>query len=116
MSGAISLTGLAALRSGSGLVVIATPESEQAKVAQFSPCYMTLGLPESKGRFSKVAIDGLLEKCDWSDVVAIGPGMGRSKSLQKIIRLLYIQLSQPMVVDADGLNNLAESEADLGRT
>lgn len=113
MSGAIRLTGMAALRSGSGLVTVATPASQRAEVAGFSPCFMTLGLPDTKGKLSKDAVDEILEKCESSDVVAIGPGMGRNKSLQKIINLLYTQLSQPVVIDADGLNNLADGQTVL---
>ena len=113
MSGAIRLTGMAALRSGSGLVTVATPQSEQPEVAGFTPCYMTLGLPETKGRLAKDAVDELLDKCEWSDIVAVGPGLGRSKSLQKIMNLLYTQLPQPVVIDADGLNNLADGNTEL---
>ena len=113
MGGAIVLSGMAALRSGSGLVVIATPASQQSQVAAFSPCYMTLGLPDAKGRISKDAFAPLVDKCEWADVVAIGPGMGQSKALQKMMELLYAQLPQPMVIDADGLNNLAKGGADL---
>ena len=113
MPGAISLTGLAALRTGSGLVTVATPEMQQDIVARFTPCYMTVGCEESKGRFSRNAIDELFEHAEWADVVAIGPGMGRSKSLQKIMTRLYAELPQPLVVDADGLNNLAKAGADL---
>ncbi len=115
MSGAIRLTGMAALRSGSGLVTVATPESGQAEVAGFTPCYMTLGLPDTKGKLNKDAADELLKKCEWADVVAIGPGMGRNRALQKIMSLLYSQLPQPVVIDADGLNNLADGETDLVR-
>lgn len=113
MAGAISLTGLAALRSGSGLVIVATPQSQQAIVAGFSPCYMTVGCADKNGHFAKEALDLLLENCYWADVVAVGPGMGRSKALQKIMLRLYAELAQPIVVDADGLNNLAEAGADF---
>lgn len=113
MAGAISLTSMAALRCGSGMVTAAVPESQQSTVAGFSPCLMTVGVVESKGRFSKDGIDTLLERCDWADVVAIGPGLGCSKGLQKIVRLLYNQLPQAMVVDADALNNLAMDKCDL---
>ncbi len=113
MGGAVCLSGMGALRAGSGLVVVATPANQHAQVAAFSPCYMTVGMPDSKGKFSKDAFDELLDRCEWADVVAIGPGIGRSKSLQKIVSLLYAQLPLPVVVDADGLNNLADADIDL---
>ena len=113
MAGAPALSGLAALKSGSGLVAVAVPENIQAIVASFSPCYMTHGLSESKGKTAKEAIDDLADKCEWADVVVMGPGLGRSKSLQKIVSLLYTQLPQPMVLDADAINNLADAGTDL---
>lgn len=113
MSGAIKLTGLAALRSGSGLVIVGTPDTEQVSVESFSPCYMTIGFDEAKGRFSKDAVDSILDQCQWADVVAIGPGMGQSKHLQRLMGEVYSRLPQPVVIDADGLNNLANSDCDL---
>ena len=71
MAGAICLTGMAALRSGSGLVTVVTPKWQQKTVAGFSPCYMTVGLDEAKGRFSKSAIDQLDTHLKWADVIAI---------------------------------------------
>jgi NAD(P)H-hydrate epimerase len=40
--------------------------------------------------------------------VAIGPGLGRSATLTKLVGQLYATVRQPMVVDADALNALAE--------
>ena len=50
----------------------------------------------------------------WADAVAIGPGMGaRNEPLQMILTRLYAAVTEPMVVDADGLNVLAEGKIDL---
>ena len=62
MSGAIAMSGIAALRSGSGLLKVATPDSIQDSVAGFSPCLMTVGIESKKGHFSSGAIDQLLEE------------------------------------------------------
>ena len=113
MSGAIAMSGIAALRSGSGLLKVATPDSIQDSVAGFSPCLMTVGIESKKGHFSSGAIDQLLEEAEWADVVAIGPGMGRFKSQQKVVETLYSELPQPLIVDADALNLLADSDAAL---
>ena len=113
MAGAIAMSGIAALRSGSGLLKVATPDSIQDSVAGFSPCLMTVGIESKKGHFSSGAIDQLLEEAEWADVVALGPGMGRFKSQQKIVETLYTELLQPLIVDADGLNLLSDSDAAL---
>lgn len=113
MAGAIALSGLAALRSGSGLLKIATPDSIQPSVAGFSPCLMTVGCESKKGHLAASAIDQLLEASEWADVVAVGPGLGRFKSLEPLIATLYSELPQPLIVDADALNLLADGDASL---
>ena len=112
MAGAVGLTSQAALRSGAGLVIAMTPESIQPQVAGYHPCVMVLPAPASRGAFGKSALDDLLAQCDWADVIAIGPGMGRTRAGQKIMQTLYRDLNQPMVVDADGLNNLSDLGID----
>jgi len=113
MPGSIAMTAMSTLRSGSGLVIALTPEEAEPVVSGFSPCPMVVGLDSKSGLFSKNALDEILEHTEWADVVAIGPGMGRSKAGQKIMKRLYEKLPQPIVVDADGLNNLADGGVDL---
>ncbi len=113
MSGAISLAGLAALKSGTGLVKIAVPNEIQPTVAAFSPCYMTIGCLSEHGEFHGGALDSLEAAAQWSDVVGLGPGLDRGAAQKWIVPKLYTGTSQPMVVDADGLNTLADSETDL---
>ncbi len=113
MAGAISLAGLAALRSGSGLVKVVVPETIQAIVASLNPCLMTVGCPSDTGFFDRAAKKSLVAHAEWADVVAIGPGLGRHESLQRILGRLYPAVEQPMIVDADGLNVLADAEIDL---
>ena len=50
MTGAIALSGMAALRGGAGLVSLAAPESVLDVGASFDPCYMTVPLPEYDDR------------------------------------------------------------------
>ena len=115
MGGAISLTGLAALRSGSGLVKILVPEKIQASVAALSPCLMTVGCRTDGDCFHAESMDLLTEHAHWADVVALGPGMGRAESLRDIVSGLYAQVEQPMVVDADGINVLVDGQCDLSK-
>jgi NAD(P)H-hydrate epimerase len=115
MTGAISLTGLAALRSGAGLVTLATPQCCQSIVAHFNPTYMTRGLPEDEaGRFAASAWTELTTLLDASTSVACGPGMGRSTAIEHGVSELYGSLKQPLVIDADGLNALAAHRDRLG--
>ena len=113
MSGAISLTGLAALRSGSGLVRVAVPELIQALVAATNPCLMTIGCLADGDVFHGASEGALAHHAQWADVVALGPGMGRGEPQKWIVPKLYREIQQPMVVDADGLNTLADAEVEL---
>src|SRR5688572_14084234 len=84
MSGAAVLAGLACLRSGAGLVRVATPRDLQPLVALGSPCLMTVGLAQdADGRFAGEAIDDWRALAAASDVVALGPGLGRSEALDR---------------------------------
>ena len=116
MTGAIALSGMAALRGGAGLVTLAVPESVLDVVAALDPCYMTVSLPEHDDRRGQICapartkIQSLAEK---STCVAFGPGVGRSDGLDLLVAWLYEHLSQPLVIDADGLNGLANRPAHL---
>src|SRR3990172_5768061 len=57
MAGAIAMAGMAALRSGAGLVKLATPSMCQPTVASFEPSLMTISLPgDSHGRIASWAL------------------------------------------------------------
>jgi len=108
MSGAPALAGRAALRSGAGLVRVATPKSVLPIVAAIEPSFTTIALPEDgNGRISAKAINIILEAVGENDAVAFGPGVGVSGALQSILETLLEQESLRLVIDADGLNNLA---------
>ena len=84
MAGAAALAGMATLRSGAGLVTVATPASVQATVASFSPCYMTVPLVEDDDGIVDFAnIVDLAAARDAYDVWAIGPGLGRSAGVDR---------------------------------
>ncbi|OPZ95782.1 MAG: Bifunctional NAD(P)H-hydrate repair enzyme Nnr [Planctomycetes bacterium ADurb.Bin412] len=108
MVGAPSLAGRAALRSGAGLVRIAVPGGIQQTVAGLVPCATTIPLAEdTSGRISGKAIPELLAAVEDNDVIAIGPGLGQSNELQGLLEGVLRQGEKPVVLDADGLNNLA---------
>ncbi len=97
-SGAIRMAGEAALRAGAGRVGLAT-RAEHAAV-------MNIGRPELMvyGIEQVTELPALIEK---ADVVAIGPGLGQSDWGQQLFD--HVMESQcPLVVDADGLNLLAQ--------
>ncbi len=109
MSGAAVLCGKAAIRSGAGLVEIICPESVWEIVAASEPCCMCNPVAEDdSGRISEEAIEFILERAQNADVVAAGCGMGTSDQLRELICRLITLESLPLVLDADGLNNLSQ--------
>src|SRR4051812_22287548 len=86
MAGAISLAGMAALRSGAGLVKLAVPDCCLDLVASYEPCYMTVPLPcDDSGRLVP-AQDKLTELWDAATCVALGPGLGRSTQVSELVQ------------------------------
>lgn len=113
MAGAAALAGVSALRSGAGLVRVATAHEVQPTVAGFEPSYMTWPLhndPSGRIDFNSATRTTLEGWRTQTDVVAIGPGLGQSASLGRMVRWFLKTWSIPVVVDADALNMLAAED------
>jgi NAD(P)H-hydrate epimerase len=109
MSGAAAIAGRAALRAGAGLVRVATPGSVLPIVASVEPSFTTIPLAEDgAGRISAKAMSAVLDAAGDNNVLAFGPGVGVSSELRRVLEALLKQEGLRLVVDADGLNNLAK--------
>jgi ADP-dependent NAD(P)H-hydrate dehydratase / NAD(P)H-hydrate epimerase len=109
-TGAAVLCGNAAMKSGVGLVTIATPASAQSSVAAtVMPEVMTTALAETdRGAVSDQAIDHVMRMACKADVIAIGPGLSAGDDrTRRFVYSVVKQRETPMVIDADGLNCLA---------
>jgi ADP-dependent NAD(P)H-hydrate dehydratase / NAD(P)H-hydrate epimerase len=109
-SGAAVMAGLGALRSGAGLVTVATPQPVQSVLATVHPEYMTEALEPSidggiasnnlvSGNFGRIA--------EGKTVLAIGPGLGGDSETRQFITSLVQSTPLPTILDADGLNAFA---------
>ena len=114
-TGAAHLAAIGALRSGAGLVTIATPKSCVPIVAAMAPEYMTEGLEETaSGTIDYAALDRILEFK--ADVIAVGPGLGQSPGTSAFVQGLVERAGVPLVLDADALNAFAgDPERLMGR-
>lgn len=115
-SGAAALCGNAAMRSGAGLVTIATPASAQTSVASSAiPEVITTALAETdRGVVSDDAVEHFLKLAGKATVVAIGPGLtSDDERTRRFVRAVVDRRTTPCVVDADGLNALAPWPEDL---
>jgi ADP-dependent NAD(P)H-hydrate dehydratase / NAD(P)H-hydrate epimerase len=111
-SGAALLSSRAALRTGAGLVTTAIPHSVAAVVAAGQAELMTEPLPDVEGHFAaRGSIERLRELALHKTALAVGPGIGVSGDTRQLIEFLVSECSGPrcpLVIDADGLNVLAE--------
>ncbi len=107
MTGAATLCANAALRSGSGLVTVGIPRSEQPVLAVKLTEAMTLPLADEDGVLAASAKEVLVEKAKSCDVCILGPGLGKAKMLWETIGEI-LKEKKPLLLDADGLNALAE--------
>ena len=114
-SGAAVLAGIAALRSGAGLVTVATPASQVPLVAAGSSECMTLALPEDSDGFVRPdAIDLIVEFN--ADVIAIGPGLGRTAGVRTLVQAVAERTGVPLILDADAIVSFAgEPDRLVGR-
>jgi ADP-dependent NAD(P)H-hydrate dehydratase / NAD(P)H-hydrate epimerase len=106
--GAALLTALGAMRSGAGLVRVATAESVAARLAGAVPEITWMALDEeAPGLIAPGGWRRITAEASGYGAVVVGPGLGAQPSTQRRTRQLISSLTVPAVIDADGLNALA---------
>ena len=110
MPGAAALCTEAALRSGAGLVTLATTEAItpiiQAKLSE--PVFCSLSeATNNNGALQPHHIPTLLKRAKYASAIAIGPGLTTNAGTVQAVLELLPQLNVPTVIDADALNAIA---------
>jgi NAD(P)H-hydrate epimerase len=104
-SGAALMTGIAALRSGAGLVTLWLPESLQREVVGKVPELMCEPLPETNdGTAAAGSADPLLSRLGSCDCLVVGPGLTTHPETQGFVHEIVQRSTVPVVIDADGIN------------
>jgi NAD(P)H-hydrate epimerase len=107
-TGAAAMTSVSALRAGAGLVTLGIAESLNAILESQMLEAMTTPLPEIQtGILGESAFETIEKLMPGKKCLAIGPGMGQAVETKRLIRKIIQTSDIPVVVDADGLNNLA---------
>ena len=107
-TGAAWFAAMGALRTGAGLVYLGVPESIYAIEAIKLNEPIVFPLPEFDGKLSVAAIDEIQKLLKYMDAVLIGPGLGVSEGTAAVVKAVLSEFSGPVVVDADGINVLAQ--------
>ena len=109
-TGAAAMCAMSALRSGAGLVTLGVPKSLNPVVEPQAIEVMTVPLDESKtGVLSDNAVEAILTLLEDKKCLAIGPGIGMEEGTMRLVHQLIKKSPVPIVIDADGLNNLANN-------
>lgn len=106
-SGAPALAGMAALRTGAGLVVIAAPKGVAGTIRSYSPNLIVHAL-ESEVITAQDA-PKVAQLLDTSDALVLGPGIGlHSRTRNTIPRMIDIatEMKKPILIDADAIKAL----------
>ncbi len=103
MTGAPYLACMAALRTGAGLVTMAS-DSKTLSVLQnrLTECvfYDIKDISDSEN------LQQLLSLCDSSNAVLLGCGLGNSPQIQQAVRYIIKNTKSKLIIDADGINAL----------
>jgi ADP-dependent NAD(P)H-hydrate dehydratase / NAD(P)H-hydrate epimerase len=112
-TGAAILSARGALRSGCGLVSLCVPYDLNSIFETNLVEAMTIPLPTSVSIINMSDLPVIRRHLEGKDAVVLGPGIGTDKRTADIVLHLYHTVTQPMVVDADALNILAENKGKL---
>ena len=116
LTGAAYLSSTAAARAGAGLVRLLVADTIYPILAVKCTEVMATPVPEVvPGAVGHAAYDSILRQLASAEVGIIGPGLGRDSSTWRLVLDLALHARCPLVIDADGLNALAESQRAKGK-
>jgi len=107
MTGAVCLSAMGALKSGSGLVTVGSPESQREIVAIKLTEAMTVGYADADGKFSATDVKNIIDRINSSDVCCLGMGMGKGEGVFLTVSEVVKNSEKPLVIDADGINSIS---------
>lgn len=106
-TGAPALAAKAALRAGAGLIFLGVPRSVYPIVAAKLDAPMVFPLPDREGKLSADALPMILQRLETADACLLGPGLGRSEELDRLLPEIVRHCTCPLILDADGINAMA---------
>jgi NAD(P)H-hydrate epimerase len=101
-SGAAYMSAQSALRAGCGAVILGIPESLNSVME--SKTTEAITLPLNSGKYLNTgSAEKISEKIKWSDVVIIGPGIGRHEDTMVLVREIISKNNANFIIDADAI-------------
>ncbi|MBA3019150.1 MAG: NAD(P)H-hydrate dehydratase [Proteobacteria bacterium] len=109
-TGAAAMTALSAMRSGAGLVTLGIPKSLNPVLESQVLEVMTSPLPEAEGGIlDESSFDEIMDLIAGKKCLAVGPGLGTASGTKNLVIRIIQECRMPIVIDADGLNNLIDN-------
>ena len=109
-TGAAAMTAMSAMRSGAGLVSLGIPKSLNSVLESQVLEVMTSPLPEAKGGIlNESSFDKIMDLIPGKKCLAIGPGLGTAFGTKNLVIRIIQECGLPIIIDADGLNNLIDN-------
>ncbi|MBW1698963.1 MAG: NAD(P)H-hydrate dehydratase [Deltaproteobacteria bacterium] len=116
-TGAAAMTATSAVRAGAGLVTLGVPRRLNPVMESLVVEAMTYPLPDTaQGFLDDSAYDPIMELVSSKRCLALGPGVGTAPETARLVQRIVETCPVPMVIDADGLNNLAGHTDILQKT
>lgn len=109
--GAMVLCAKAAMRVGAGMVKVITHRNNKATLETMLPDALTYYYDN----IDVLDRNEIIEECAWGDAVLIGPGLGKSDTASSLLEVVINDFRLPLVIDADGINMLAENRLLYGK-
>ena len=106
-TGAAAMATTSAIRGGAGLASLAIPRSLNAILEPQVTEAMTIPLEDQgTGLLLEEAFDGIVKASASKQAIALGPGLGTASHTRNLVYRMVKEIDLPMVIDADGLNNI----------
>jgi ADP-dependent NAD(P)H-hydrate dehydratase / NAD(P)H-hydrate epimerase len=106
MPGAAMLSATAALRGGAGIVRLFYPEEMHGDLVT-SPAELL------RTAYDLSNLDEMLSHMHKASAILIGPGIGQTPEIKKLLHTILPQIESPCVLDADALNILSQNDIPL---
>lgn len=108
LTGAAYLSSASALRTGAGLVTVCVPRSVHRIMEIKTTEAMTMAMADTEvGTLAMAAKDELVLQANRSDVLVMGPGLGRCDETADLVEAVIREVEKPLVLDADALYAIA---------
>jgi hydroxyethylthiazole kinase-like uncharacterized protein yjeF len=111
-TGAPQMVVRGAERTGCGIVFLATPQSSAPAVDLELTETLVHGVAEDgEGYVTSAALQRVLQLSERTSALAVGPGMGTGDEGRRLVEGILREVGSPVLLDADAITNLSESEA-----